>query len=114
MQKCLDLLTALFARFALKVNITKTETQISSYNSIVPTSLIQLNDIDIKNTDRFKYLGAQITTNELSTGWTELNHRIQSAQCQFAQRIFENSEFSKKFLPFNKIGGSYMGGVYFY
>ena len=100
LQKCLDILVTIFSRFALKVNVSKTETQIINLptTSDIPSSLIQLDAVDINNTAIFKYLGAQISTTEAGTGWTEVNYRIQNAKCQFFQKknLFLNHAISIK------------------
>ena len=84
------LLKYVFKRFALKVNISKTETQlanrIKSIDPVISSPLIQLDSVDIKNTELFKYLGAQISSTEAGIGWTEINYRIQNAKCQFFQK----------------------------
>ena len=54
LQKCLDLSVKIFTRFALKVNVSKTETQLANMPNTtdqLPPSLIKLNSVDIKNTD---------------------------------------------------------------
>ena len=52
----------------------------------------------MKNVSIFKYLGARVHQAESSTGWTEINYRIDSAKAQFAQKknLFINHDISIK------------------
>ena len=98
---CIDIPVKTFTRFHLKVNISKTETQIINQKDEkpkrpYPTTIINIDDNHINNVDTFKYLGAKINSSEAGTGWTEINFRINSAKAQFAQRknLFTNFNIS--------------------
>ena len=103
LQKCIDLLVSTFLRFFLKVNISKTETQVinqkyESPDRTYPDSIAHIDTLPLKNIHTFKYLGAKVAYNEAGTGWTEVNFRIESAKSQFAQKksLFINFDISLK------------------
>ena len=103
LQKALDILNTTFLRYFLKVNISKTETQILCQDNEnpprdYPESIIDLCGQAITNVPSFKYLGSKIQHDEHTTGWTEINFRIDSAKAQFAQQknLFTNHNISIK------------------
>ena len=88
--------------FFLKVNPTKTKTQICNFQktpdfskkttenseTAYPESLISAmngaDKVDIENVEEFCYVGALMDRKEPGTGWTEINNRMESARVQFA------------------------------
>ena len=63
-----------------------------------PKSIINLGEESITNVPTFKYLGSKVQHDEHTTGWTEINFRIDSAKAQFAQQknLFTNQNISLK------------------
>ena len=65
------------------------ETMIWNWNTeeegYYPKSIISINKIPLNNTRTFKYLGVWNTANDIPIGKTELDYRINSAKCAFAE-----------------------------
>lgn len=89
LQLSMNILHQVFSEYGLTINLEKTETMIFNWNpsvdGVYPNSIITLNNQNISNSTSFKYLGVWITGNCLHIGNQELNHRIDSAHCAFAQ-----------------------------
>ena len=85
LQTCIYILSHVFEEFGLQINQTKTETMIINSKSNPPSSIISLNQVEIKNSTAFKYLGVWISSNTLHIGKEELDHRINSAHNAFAE-----------------------------
>ena len=67
LQRGLAILSKIFKRFQLSINVSKTKTMIFSHNENIseyPATICQLNDESIENVRIFRYLGAQISFNE--------------------------------------------------
>ena len=69
---------------------------INSTSEDYPSTIAQLNGVEIKNVDCFCYLGAQIHNAEHTTGDAEINFRIDSAENKFYQhgKKFMNKRIS--------------------
>ena len=94
--------------FFLKVNPTKTKTQIVNFNFHpaetdnleYPTSIINAvskdENVDIENLEVMTYLGVEIDRTQPGTGDTEVNNRIESAKVAFAinKNLFCNHHLS--------------------
>ena len=96
LDRALHLLNATFKRFQLNINATKTETMILNFHGSedeYPTSVCQLNGSEIKNVKLFKYLGACIRYNNATTGDTEINQRIDSAEAKFYEHSKKLTNF---------------------
>ena len=88
LQRGLAILNKVFKRFQLSINTLNTKTMIFSHKETIseyPATIFQLNDEPIENFRIFRYLGAQISFNELLIGDTELNLRIDTAVNKFYQ-----------------------------
>lgn len=99
LQRGLDILNETFNRYQLTINASKTKTMILSFDGDeYPRSISQLNGEPIENVECFRYLGAQIHHTEHSTGDTEINFRIDSAESKFYQhgKKFMNKRISLK------------------
>ena len=86
LRRALDLLTSIFDNYHLNLNTVKTKTMILNQqymNSPYPNSIITTKGKPIENVKIFKYLGCQIKFDEPSTGKTELELRIDAAECKF-------------------------------
>ena len=86
MQRAINLLSAIFKRYHLELNKSKTKTMILNHqylNTEYPESVITVNGEHIKNVKVFKYLGCQIKYDEPSTGNLELELRIDAAENKF-------------------------------
>ena len=77
------LLNAIFRRFHLEINTSKTKTMILNHDGEYPESIVSLNGIAIANVEAYLYLGSTIKYDEASTGDTELNLRIDGAESKF-------------------------------
>lgn len=97
LKKALILLNDTFRRFQLNINAKKTETMILNFNDLnyqeYPDSLCELDKCKIKNVKLFKYLGSNIDYRDASTGDSEINQRLDSAEAKFY-------EHSKKLLNY--------------
>ena len=96
LEKALHLLDATFKRFQLNINATKTETMILNFSGTeeeYPKSFCQLNGSKIKNVKLFKYLGASVVYNKATTGETEINQRIDSAEAKFYEHSKKLTNF---------------------
>ena len=96
MQRALDLLSTIFERYHLTLNTSKTKSMILNQQYVkskYPESIAIVNGKSIENVKLFKYLGCQIKFDEPSTGKTELELRIDLAECKFY-------ELGKKLLNF--------------
>ena len=103
-----DIYEQVLTEFFLKVNPTKTKTQIVNFKStpdytpesVYPTSLIKASNgtemVDMENVEVMRYLGADNDRSEAGTGWTELNNRMDSARTTFAinKNLFCNYKLS--------------------
>ena len=75
LQKGIDLLDETFKRYQLSMNVSKTKTMtINSNSEDYPSTISQLNRVEIKNVDCFCYLGAQIHNAEHTTGAVSYTH----------------------------------------
>ena len=83
LQRGLKLLNSTFQRFHLEINATKTKTMILNYEDDYPKSIASLNGKPIDNVETFMYLGCILKYNEPTTGDTELNLRIDTAENSF-------------------------------
>ena len=96
------------SEFFLKVNPSKTKTQIVNFKctpdytpeSEYPTSIIKASNgtevEDIENIESMCYLGAENDRKEAGTGWTEITNRIEAAKTTFAinKNLFTNHKIS--------------------
>ena len=89
MQVAMNILVSLFDRYGLILNEDKTETMIFDSDidaeSDYPKNLIKINGFQIKNVQKFRFLGSQIKFNEVSTGEHKINIRLEAAKCKFAE-----------------------------
>ena len=86
LKKALELLNYTFKRYQLNINAKKTETMILNFNGpddTYPKSICELDDHKINNVKKFKYLGANIHYKEATTGDSEINQRLDSAEAKF-------------------------------
>ena len=86
LNKGLEILNQVFRRYQLNINASKTKTMIFNYegeDDEYPEIICNLGGCEIKNVKVFKYLGANIHFKESTTGDTEINQRIESAECKF-------------------------------
>ena len=86
MQRAINLLTTTFSSYHLELNISKTKSMILNHqylNTDYPTSIAIVNGKNIENVKVFKYLGCQLSYNEPSTGNSELELRIDTAEKKF-------------------------------
>jgi len=90
LKKALILLNDTFRRFQLNINAKKTETMILNFNDLnyqeYPDSLCELVKCKIKNVKLFKYLGSNIDYRDASTGDSEINQRLDSAEAKFFEK----------------------------
>ena len=97
LEKKLQLLNEVFKEFGLVMNMDKTETLIYNWElgknvtEKYPKSICKIDDIEIKNSLDFKYLGAFSQIDDSSIGSVELEYRITSGTCKF----FELKQFFK-------------------
>ena len=103
-----DIYESVLTEFFLKVNPTKTKTQIINFKSTpdftpeseYPTSIIQATNggvvKDIENIESMCYLGAENDRKDAGTGWTEVMNRIEAANTTFAinKNLFCNHNLS--------------------
>ena len=96
LQNASNLLNAIFSKFGLSINVNKTETMILNHpiDTDYPSTIIKINDRDLKNVSEFKYLGSYVHYNQPNTGEKELNYRIQLATVKFAQKSKVLQNFS--------------------
>ncbi|KAK2557205.1 Protein CLEC16A [Acropora cervicornis] len=89
MQAAMNILVDIFDRYRLMLNEDKTETMIFDPDidaeSDYPKNLIEINGFQIKNVQKFRFLGSHIKFNEVSTGEHEINIRLEAAKCKFAE-----------------------------
>ena len=89
MQAAMNILVDIFDRYRLILNEDKTETMIFDPDidaeSNYPKTLIEINGFQIKNVQKFRFLGSHIKFNEVSTGEHEINIRLEAAKCKFAE-----------------------------
>ena len=85
----INILFNVFKEFGLNVNISETETMIWNWNENLdgqyPNSILKIDDTALNNVKSFRYLGVWSDYNDIHIGETELNNRINSAQCAFAE-----------------------------
>ena len=96
LRKGLEVLNNVFKRYQLNINASKTKTMIFAFpqdDNDYPETICSLDGKKIDNVKIFKYLGANIHFRESATGDTEINQRIESAECKFY-------EHAKKFMNF--------------
>ena len=105
----------IFVEFDLCMNLDKTETLIYNWELekipvkpripyvLYPDSIISIinatgEQINIKNSTKFRYLGAISQVDDSSIGDEELNHRITSGVCKFFEMIefFKNRKINLK------------------
>ena len=89
LQYMFNLLHNVFQEFGLKVNMSKTETMVFNWqeesDGAYPTSIININNVELRNTKSFKYLGVWITYDTLGIGSQEVQHRINCAKAAFSE-----------------------------
>ena len=86
MQRAINILSIIFSKYNLELNITKTKSMILNQqylNSKYPNSIVLVNGEQIENMRFFKYLGCQLTYNEPCTSNSELEIRIDTAEKKF-------------------------------
>ena len=86
MQRAIDLLSSIFTRYHLEINVSKTKSIIMNHqylNTDYPTSIVNIHGKPIDNVKIFKYLGCHIKYDEASTGDSEINLRIDAAEHMF-------------------------------
>ena len=84
--KGITLLDETFTKYKLSINITKTKTMILNQHlegREYPKSIAKLRGKELENVKCYKYLGCEIKFDEPTTGLTELNTRIDAAECKF-------------------------------
>ena len=82
----LGILNRIFKRYQLNINASKTKTMIVNYqgqDDEYPDVICNINGSEVNNVKVFKYIGANIHFREFATGDTEINQRIESAECKF-------------------------------
>ena len=95
LQKATNILDEVFSSYGLCINDAKTVTMILNHGYLqeeYPTSIINLRNIPLQNSSKFKYLGSYLSHSEPSTGDIEINHCIQMAYNKFASmtHLFED------------------------
>lgn len=89
LQTIINILCQVFSEFGLTINLSKTETMILNWDNSLeeqyPESIISINDIPVKNSASFKYLGVWFSCDTVSIGKDELNHRVNSAHNAFSE-----------------------------
>ena len=87
----MNILVDVFDLYRLILNEDKTETMIFDPDidaeSDYPKNLIEINGFQIKNVQKFRFLGSHIKFNEVSTGEHEINIRLEAAKCKFVAWI---------------------------
>ena len=86
MELAINLLSSLFKKYHLQVNIKKSKTMIFNHqylNEGYPDLIVKINDTPVDNVSSFKYLGCNIEYNEPAIGDAELELRIDTANCKF-------------------------------
>ena len=86
MELAISLLSSLFKKYYLEVNIKKTKTMIFNHqylNEAYPDTVVKIRETPVENVSSFKYLGCNIEYNEPSIGSEELELRIDTANCKF-------------------------------
>ena len=76
MELAINLLSSLFKKYHLQVNIKKTQTMIFNHqylNEDYRDSIVKINDTPVDNVSSFKYLGCNIECNEPAIGDAELD-----------------------------------------
>ena len=93
LQQSLQIISNIYERYKLNLNIAKTKTMIYGIKSPqTPASIIRLNSQNIENLESFRFLGSMINDRQYSTGDVEINSRVQAAECKFAEfrKILQN------------------------
>lgn len=89
LQSCVDILHQVLKEFGLSLSKTKTETMVWSWNINIdgpyPDHILNIDDTWITNSKVFKYLGIWNSFDDIHIGPKELDHRINSARCAFAE-----------------------------
>ena len=94
LQNAINILNQTLRRFSLTINVSKTKSMIVNYqlnDEQYPESIVNLNGVNIENVKVFCYLGCNIKYNEPGIGDSEIELRIECAECKFY-------ELSKKFM----------------
>ena len=94
LQNAINILNQTLRRFSLTINVSKTKSVIVNYqlnDEQYPESIVNLNGVNIENVKVFCYLGCNIKYNEPGIGDSEIELRIECAECKFY-------ELSKKFM----------------
>ena len=84
--KGITILDKISKRYRLSINPTKTKSMILNQHlegRDYPVSIAKLEGREIENVKSYKYLGSEIKHDEPTTGVTELNMRIDAAECKF-------------------------------
>ena len=88
LQRMATKLELLFKKFNLTICTKKTETLIINWSGEpedYPKSIITIDQINIKNSELFKYLGVKIDYNDYKTGDNEIKYRINLANAKFRE-----------------------------
>lgn len=102
LRTALTVLNDTFSRLHLKINAKKTETMIINYkysdnyanNEPYPKSIAKLGKFELKNVEKFCYLGDTIKFDEAYTGDSEVNFRISLAESKFNELKTKLRNFS--------------------
>ena len=82
----ISILNETFKNFRLRINATKTKSMILNQKyeeREYPKTICSLGEEVIENVEKYRYLGSEIKQDEPSTGQTELNLRLEVAECKF-------------------------------
>ena len=97
LQKGINILNNTFSRYQLNINVSKTKTMTfnaENNDADYPNTICKLGETDVENVKVFKYLGSLIQYSESLTGDTEINLRIESAECKYYQHAKKTDELS--------------------
>ena len=86
LEETFDVLSTTFKTYHLEINISKTKKMIFNNQYIdgeYPETIVNINNMSVENTTTFKYLGCNIKYVEPSTGDSQLEMRMDTAQYKF-------------------------------